>query len=183
MKPAGLRIGAGELRGRRLEVPAGIRPSEGKIKEALFSIWGEALDGTTFLDLFAGSGAVGIEAVSRGALHATFVEMRRQVAGVLKRNLQLLPPSAWRLRVETAESALVAGSAAGTTFDLVFVDPPYRHEVDAGLLEPCASVLAPDGRIAVEHDARSRPPAETTRLVRVETRRYGESALSFYARG
>lgn len=183
MKSAGLRIGAGTLRGRRLEVPAGIRPSEGKIKEALFSIWREALADASFLDLFAGSGAVGIEAVSRGALHATFVEMRRQVAGVLQRNLRLLPPTAWRVRVETVETALVTEIAAGAKFDLVFVDPPYRHEVDAGLLDPCSSVLAPEGRIAVEHDARSRPSAETASLIRVETRRYGESALSFYARG
>lgn len=183
MKAGGLRVNAGSLRGRRLEVPPGIRPSEGKIKEALFSIWSEVLPDASFLDLFAGSGAVGIEAVSRGALRATFVEARRPVAETLKRNLELLPRTAWKVRVEAVETALVSELANEARFDLVFLDPPYSREIDAQLLAACASVLETDGRIAVEHDARSRLPVESGGLIRVESRRYGESALTFYGKG
>lgn len=182
MKGGGIRVSGGNLRGRRLEVPAGIRPSEGKIKEALFSIWADRLSAASFLDLFAGSGAVGIEALSRGALTATFVEARRPVSLALKRNLALLPREAWRVRMEEVETALVAEQRAGSRYELIFLDPPYARTADESLLSACDAVLEEGGRIAAEHDSRSRLPLEIGPLIRIEARRYGESTLTFYGR-
>lgn len=177
-----MRVGGGELRGRRLDVPPGIRPSEGKVKEALFSIWTDRLEGATFLDLFAGSGAVGLEAVSRGALSATFIEAHRGAATILKRNMKHLPDASWNLRIESVELALPALAAAGARFDLIFLDPPYSRALDEELMTACAVVLADSGRIAAEHDARAKPGREVAAMIRIETRRYGESALSFYGK-
>lgn len=182
MKPAGVRIGSGDLKGRRLEVPAGIRPSEGKVKAALFSIWSAELAGASFLDLFAGSGAVGVEAVSRGALSATFVESDRRVLPRLRRNLAHLPAGAATLHAGDAEAALSALHAAGSRFELVFADPPYSRHPDEALLELCSRVLESGGKLAFEHGSRVRLPMETGDLVRIESRRYGESALTFYGR-
>lgn len=175
-----MRVGGGELRGRRLAVSGESRPSEGKVKGALFSIWADRLEGAAFLDLFAGSGAVGIEAVSRGALRATFVEAHRAAAAILKKNLKILPEASWNLRVESVEFALPTLATSGARFDLIFLDPPYTRALDSALLAACATVLAGDGRIAAEHSARRKSPAEVDELIRIETRRYGESALSFY---
>lgn len=161
-------------------MPAGIRPSEGKVKEALFSIWSEELRDADFLDLFAGSGAVGIEAISRGATTATFVESDRRALALLQRNLALVPKGAARVVPGDVDATLAALAAGAARFALVFADPPYARIPDEELLRRCAAVLAPGGRIALEHAARAKPPAEAGDLVRIETRRYGESALSFY---
>jgi 16S rRNA (guanine966-N2)-methyltransferase len=182
LKPPGPRVAAGALKGRRLEAPAGIRPSEGKVKEALFSIWSAELDGASFLDLFAGSGAVGVEAVSRGALAATFVESDRRALAMLHRNLALLPKGAAQARPGDVDRVLDELAAEGRRFELIFADPPYVRVPEAGFLVRCGRLLAPGGKIAFEHSSRSVAPLEAGDLVRIETRRYGEAALSFYGR-
>lgn len=176
----GVRIGGGALRGRRLKVPPGIRPSEGKVKEALFSIWGDRLDGARFLDLFAGSGAVGIEAVSRGALEVTVVERDPRVASALRANLALLSAGAASLVRLDVDSAITALLASGNRFDLIFADPPYAVVPDTERLAKLSALLTEGGRVAWEHASRVTAPIEAGRLVRLETRRYGEAALSFY---
>ena len=182
MKPLGIRVSAGSIKGRRLETPAGIRPSEGKVKEALFSIWTEEIEGATFLDLFAGSGAMGIEAVSRGALAATFVESDRRAIVTLHRNVALLSPGAATVRPGDVDRVLDELVSERRRFDLIFADPPYVREPEPGFLVRCGRLLAPGGKIAFEHSSRVAAPVEAGDLVRIETRRYGAAALSFYGR-
>lgn len=182
MKPPGVRISSGSLRGRRLEVPAGIRPTEQKVREALFSIWGERLAEADVLDLFAGSGAVAIEALSRGAGFVTAVESNRSVLEAQRRNLALLPAGSFRLLALPVERALRELATGGAAFDLIFADPPYSWIPDAGFFVACASLLRNGGELVVEHSSRVALPIEVSALVRTDSRRYGESALTFYGR-
>lgn len=179
----GVRIAGGSHRGRRVEVPGSARPTETKVRQALFSIWQEEVVDSRFLDLFAGSGAVGLEALSRGALEAIFVESDRAALEVLRRNAQALFPGAARVLGRPVQVALESLVAQGERFDLIFADPPYRVVLDAETMSLCAAVLGSHGRFALEHATRGGLPMETPGLVCVETRRYGESALSFFAPG
>lgn len=175
MKP-GVRVTGGAFRGRGLAVPPGARPTEGRVREALFSIWNDRLENARVLDLFAGSGVVGLEAVGRGALSAVAVD------GDL-RTIKILEENAARLgeRIEVRRLTLPAGLARLTgPFDLVFADPPYAFESYAELLAGVAPLLAPDGEVVVEHSTRREMPLEAGPLVRTDVRRYGESSLSFY---
>lgn len=177
-----MRIEAGGLKGRTVSVPPGARPTEARVRGALLSIWSERLPDARFLDLFAASGAVGLEALSRGALEAVFVESGREASRILERNLRLAPAgSARQLRAELPE-ALGTLAAAGERFDLVFADPPYAWTVTEELLSGVAAILAPDGDFALEHARRVRAPERGGGLIRREARRYGETALAFYAR-
>lgn len=179
----GVRIAGGSHRGRRVDVPGSARPTETKVRQALFSIWQEEVVDSRFLDLFAGSGAVGLEALSRGALEAVFVESDRAALEVLRRNTQALFPGATRVLGRPVQVALESLAAHGERFDLIFADPPYRVGLDAETLSLCAAVLGPHGRFGLEHATRAGLPMEAPGLVCVETRRYGESALSFFAPG
>jgi 16S rRNA (guanine966-N2)-methyltransferase len=179
-----VRIGAGSLRGRRFAVPPGARPTESRVREALFSIWQERLPNALWLDLFAGSGAMGIEALSRGALSATFVESDRGAVRVLERNLALLAPGSARLVAAPAERALteLAGEPETQRFDLVFADPPYAWTVPGEMFAAIARVAAADAELAIEHAARASLPDREGPWVRRLERRYGDSALSVYGR-
>lgn len=183
-KSPGIRLLGGEHRGRVLRVPPGARPSEGRLREALFSIWSAELPGAEVLDLFAGSGAVGIEAIGRGALGAVLVERDRRARQALEANLAQLglgPPRA-RVLPRSVEAALGELAAAGERFDLVFADPPYAWTPTAAFLAAVAALLGPGGALALEHSARVAVPDAGGNLVKVDTRRYGESALSLYRR-
>jgi 16S rRNA (guanine(966)-N(2))-methyltransferase RsmD len=181
---AGVRVTGGGFRGRLLAVPPGVRPSEGRLREALFSIWGERLAGCRFLDLFAGSGAVAAEAASRGAAAVVAVEADAAAARTLAANFDRLGAAATvqarrgRLPEELARLA----AAGGEPFDLVFADPPYGFARWAALLAAAAPLLAADGELVVEHAARDPLPRAVAGLVLVEDRRYGGSALGFYRR-
>lgn len=184
MSRSGVRISGGEGRGRQLVVPRGTRPTEGRVREALFSIWGDRISGSRFLDLFAGSGVVGLEAAGRGALAVVAVEADVRAVRTLGENVDrvgergivevrraTLPPGLARLREERAGP-----------FDLVFADPPYAFTGYEELLEGVRPLLAEDAEVAVEHAARVELPLEVADLVRTDVRRYGESSLSFYRR-
>src|SRR5690606_31609046 len=125
-KPSGsVRVEAGALKGRAIAVPKSARPREARVRGALFSIWSERVRDARFLDLFAGSGAVGIEALSRGALEAVFVESDRMAVDVLRRNLALVPKTAARLRSRDVDDAVADLLRRGERFDLSFAAPPY----------------------------------------------------------
>jgi 16S rRNA (guanine(966)-N(2))-methyltransferase RsmD len=178
-----VRISGGEHRGRVLAVPAEARPTEGRVREALFSIWGGRVRGCRFLDLFAGSGVVGLEAASRGAHRVVFVESDPRALRALGANLRRVAAE----RVEVRRGGLPAEAerlaAAGERFDLIFADPPYRYPRYPALLTAIAPLLAPGGEAAVEHATRESMATAGGGLVRVDERRYGGSALSFYRRG
>ncbi len=175
-----MRIVAGTARGRPLSSPPGqgTRPTSDKIRGAVFNILGQFFDGGIVLDLYAGTGAMALEALSRGCARAVAVERDRRVAEVLRRNAEACGfADRVEVRVEPVEAAL--GRLPPSTFALVFVDPPYADGPDAAL-ERLAPLLAPGARVVAEHDAR-RPPAERSgALVRIDQRTYGTTGISIY---
>ena len=163
----------GSLRGRRLSVPAGlsVRPTGDRVREALFDILGERVRGSRFLELFAGSGAVGIEAFSRGAAAVIFVESGREALAVLEKNLQILPRAAaaavvntpWpggldRVLARLGSLPQAGGPPAG--FTIVFADPPWMGAPNTNILESLSApgLLAPGALVILEHETRTPPP-------------------------
>ena len=173
----------------------GVRPTAAVLREALFSIWHQRLAGSRFLDLFAGSGGVGLEALSRGAKEAVFVDCAPRVLKVLRSNCERLAPEASRVRRRRLATRLHLSPSGGTAagrrsdrhlgdppFDLIFADPPYRFADFEALLQVSVPWLAVEGEMAVEHSRRVEVPAVAARLRRLTGRSYGESCLSFYRR-
>jgi len=152
-----MRIVAGEHGGRRLVAPAGTatRPTADRVREALFSMLGDAVAGSRVLDLYAGSGALGIEALSRGAATAEFVDSARPAVAAIGRNLSTLGLEA-PVRRRDALAQLVDAAAAGRTYDLVFADPPYdcAGPVGARLAELLPAILEEGSLIVTESNKR-----------------------------
>ena len=181
MKP-GVRITGGEFRGRGLAVPPGARPTEGRVREALFSIWSDRIENARVLDLFAGSGVVGLEALGRGALSVLAVDQGLRTVKTLEANAGKLGERLLEIRRLTLPAGLDRLKDEGP-FDLVYADPPYNFDAYGELLEAVAPLLAQDGEVAVEHSSRRDLALEAGPLTRTDVRRYGESAISFYRRG
>jgi 16S rRNA (guanine966-N2)-methyltransferase len=178
-----LRIIAGEYRGRRIAVPPGVevRPTADRVREALFSILGSAVRKARVLDAYAGSGALGFEALSRGAAQATFVEADRRALRTLRANAAALGV-AERCTVHHGRviDLLGRGAVAGP-FDVVFADPPYEGTEAGAFLTLAASALAESGVVVVERDSR-KEAAAVENLGRSRTARYGRCCLDFYGR-
>lgn len=179
-----MRIIAGAFKGRRLAPVKGrIRPTAAKVREAVFSILGPAVGGLRVLDLFAGTGALGIEALSRGAAVAVFVEDHPESLKVLRRNLEDLGladrTTVWPLPV-TAALKKLAGQVE--RFGLAFLDPPYGGGDAVAALTALASLnlLRPGARVVVEHSRRESLPEACGQLGRLEVRRYGDTQVAFY---
>jgi 16S rRNA (guanine966-N2)-methyltransferase len=179
-----VRIVAGEFRGRVLGAPAGMdtRPTSEKVREAVFNILGD-IEGDHVLDLFAGSGALGLEALSRGAAHATFVDAARAALIAVRANLRELGVEG-RATVVAGDAVAVVGRHAGPApWRLVFVDPPYRSDLAARVIGALpAARLAADARVIIEHDRRNAPPDALGSLLRTDQRRYGDTLVSFFGR-
>ena len=182
-----LRIIAGDHRGRRIAVPpAGTRPMTDRVRESLFAVLEPRIVGARFADLCAGSGAVGIEALSRGATHALFVERSRDAVAIIQANLAALKLTE-RATVQGAD-ALVALEAPGATFDLIVADPPYDDAVLAeGILARCAAPggpLADEGLLALTGRTRPTdlPRALPEGLRCVRTLIYGDSCVDLLER-
>jgi 16S rRNA (guanine966-N2)-methyltransferase len=178
------RVIAGSARGIRLEAPGpGTRPLADRVKQTLFAILDPDLPGARVLDLFAGSGAAGIEALSRGAASATFVEHDAGAAKVIAGNLaraHLAGPNAVVVRDDAMRWLRRKGAGP---FDVVVVDPPYdRTELLTDALEAVAQLVAPGGRVVAKHFWRHAPPATVGLLASERDRRFGETALTFYRR-
>ena len=179
-----LRVIGGELKGRRLRAPSGpgVRPTGDRVREALFDILGTKISEAAFLDVYAGTGAVGVEALSRGARSATFIEKDHDTVRLLRENLDHAGVTA-ATRVVTRDLAAAIGAleADGARFDIVFLDPPYEGgELDRALrLLGTSSLLAENARVVAEHDART-PQRGTPRLEAVRTASYGRAALTFF---
>jgi 16S rRNA (guanine(966)-N(2))-methyltransferase RsmD len=189
-----MRVIAGTLGGRRLKAPPGrdTRPTSDRVKEAVFAMLGE-VDDASVLDLFAGTGALGIEALSRGARHAVFVERAAGAARVLEENLASLdiPPNDFDVRRLDALAALRDAAARAETYDLVFIDPPYGRarprasrpgvpaaaRWGASLSAILPSLLRPDARVVVESDHRA--PLELD-IAPVRTKRYGDTSITIH---
>jgi 16S rRNA (guanine966-N2)-methyltransferase len=177
-----MRVIAGRLGGRRLQAPRGrvTRPTSDRVREALFATLGD-VDGASVLDLFAGTGALGIEALSRGASTAVFVERDPGAVRALRANLQAL-------EIETIETQVRRGDVLGAlqsarkskeTYDLVFIDPPYRqaHEWAPELSVILPTLLRPAARVVVESDRRARLDLE---MEVEQERRYGDTSIRIH---
>lgn len=177
-----MRIIGGTAKGRRLFSPPDrqTRPTSGRVRESLFNILGERVEGARFLDLFCGAGAVGIEALSRGAIHATFVDQQTETLSLARRNLQHCQlhrqADLQRLTLPNQLNRLAV------PYHIVFADPPYtlscQEELLASLAE--AKLLCPDAVVIVESARKVTLPDEVDTLTKTDMRRYGDSVLHFY---
>jgi 16S rRNA (guanine966-N2)-methyltransferase len=176
-----MRVIAGTARGRPLVAPRGsaTRPIADRVKETLFAILGERVVDARVLDLYAGSGAVGIEALSRGAAHCDFVEHDRRAVTAVRENLERTGV-ADRGSVHAVEVQRYLGTPGGDRFDLVFLDPPYAERAILAPLAQLAARLSPGGMVVVKHHWRT-PITEPPGLSRRRERRFGETALTFLA--
>lgn len=184
-KPSRVRIIAGTAKGRHLDLHpgTGVRPTMGRVREALFSIIGPGIEGARFLDLYAGSGANGIEALSRGAAFAQFIDNDSEVIDCIARNLDRTGLSA-RAAVTRANlpDALARADAMGA-YDLIFADPPYAIDAYALTISGVAQTgaLKPCGWLIVEHSSKRDVSAlAAAPLVYIRTARYGETALTIF---
>jgi 16S rRNA (guanine966-N2)-methyltransferase len=176
-----MRVIAGRWGGRRLQAPPGeaTRPTSDRVREALFSVLGERVHGARVLDLFAGSGALGIEALSRGAAEATFVDSAPAAIRAIRANLQAVGADALVRRAD-ARRFLGSASSAARQYDLVFLDPPYGLAGRLGreLTAALPAVLAPGAAVVAESDRRA--PLELG-LPLEDERRYGDTLIRIHA--
>jgi len=182
-----MRISAGEHRGRRLQGVKGkaTRPTSDLLRQAVFNVLGAQIQGAQVLDLFAGTGSVGLEALSRGAASATFVERDRRAVETLRSNLANLNlTSHARVIAGDVLLALKRFEAAGETFDCIFLDPPYAGELAARCIEILADgvLLSENSALVTQAFHKTPLPEQVGILRRTWRRRYGESSLAVYTK-
>lgn len=193
-----MRIIAGTYGSRRLEAPPGLgtRPTSDRLRETLFNVLAPRMDGAAFLDLYAGSGAVGLEALSRGAARVTFVERSQGALKVLRRNLDRLGiESGFSVRAESVAAFLRAAAKAsakpipqGMTkpvrYEVVFLDPPYdaaeEYAATLGVLGEAQGILAPGALVIAEHRRMESLKDQYGSLKRARLLEQGDAALSFF---
>ena len=176
-----MRITTGQFKGRKLLRPEGIRPTQDKVRKALFDILGD-IEGLTFLELFAGSGAIGIEAISRGAKEVVFVENNPYVLKALTTNTSYLLSTKYHVLPLDAEKAMLALAHKERKFDIIFLDPPYQQgfvKKSLQTLEAC-DILSPDGLIIVQHFKKDNLPDNTGVLSLLRQYKYGTTLLSVF---
>ena len=178
-----MRVIAGSLKGRRLKTPDwdGLRPTSDKLRETLFNILAPRIAGARVLDAFAGTGALGIEALSRGAAEVTFVERDRRAQALIAANLAQCGIDTGYNLVRGAVDGAVATLQASRfePFDIVLLDPPYTMPGREALMK-IDTLVAPGGVVVLEHARRAPAPEQAGRLVRVREVNSGDSMLTFY---
>ncbi|MBI4706468.1 MAG: 16S rRNA (guanine(966)-N(2))-methyltransferase RsmD [Candidatus Omnitrophica bacterium] len=191
-----IRITTGIYKRMHILMPEGIRPTQDKVRKALFDILGD-IEGLSFLELFAGSGAVGFEAVSRGAGELVLVEQNRACISVIKKNIELLKLDESILFSQDVDKAVKTFHTQGKVFDLIFMDPPYSNPhtnwsiatdifpIGVGAKKTLQTlgaydILSPNGFIIVEHFKKDALPQEQDKLVRFKEAKYSDTLLSFY---
>lgn len=178
-----MRIIAGEFKGRRLDAPdwPGLRPTSDKLRETLFNILGPSIRDARVLDGYAGTGAVGIEALSRGAAHVTFVEKDRRAVALIEANLARCGVNT-RYAIIRAWFAGIEQRLGESAFDVIVLDPPYGAETLAEAVAAAEPLVGDATRLVIEHAKRDQPPARAGALVLARTVTSGDSALAFYRR-
>jgi 16S rRNA (guanine966-N2)-methyltransferase len=176
-----MRVIAGSLKGRRLKPPTweGLRPTSDKLRETLFNILAPAIEGARVLDGYAGTGAVGIEAISRGAAHVTFVERDRRAQALIAENLSACGVRDGYVIIRAGIDRAVT-DLAPASFDLVLLDPPYDAQLEP-IVGRVARLLAANGALVLEHARRQASPASAGGLTRTREVTSGDSALAFYS--
>lgn len=180
-----MRVIAGAHKGRTLKAPTweGLRPTSDRLRETLFNVLAPRVANARVLDLYAGTGAVGIEALSRGAAHVTFVESDRRAQALVAENLARcgIEEGYAIIRASAARALeMLRGRPSFVPFDIILLDPPYDHPV-AVALNGLDALLAPGGLVVIEHARRSEAPDAVGRLARTRDLVSGDSALAFYA--
>ena len=182
-----MRVIAGSLKGRRLDAPTweGLRPTSDKLRETLFNVLGPRIAGARVLDGYAGTGAVGIEAISRGAAHVTFVEQDRRAAALIRSNVEKCGISDGYAIIQASVLQAIdrlrqdRKSNEAAAFDVILLDPPYDSDFHDALPH-VGDIAKPDGVVILEHGKNADVPAAAGRLVRVRELKSGDSALTFY---
>ena len=176
-----MRIISGKCKGRIIKMPKGIRPTQDKVRKALFDILGD-INGLSFLELFAGSGAVGFEAVSRGVADLTLVEYNPQCLSAIKKNIEYLQLKACNLYPYEVDHAIRTLHKDKKNFEIIFLDPPYYEGLAKKALKTLASydILAPNGFIVLQHFKKDILPEGIGKLAIFKQATYGDTRLSFY---
>jgi 16S rRNA (guanine(966)-N(2))-methyltransferase RsmD len=171
-----MRVIAGELKGRRLKTPTwdGLRPTSDKLRETLFNVVARRVPGARVLDLYAGTGAIGIEAVSRGAAHVTFIDRDARARRLIEENLRHCGIQDRYAIIPTLQSLPAA------SFDLAVLDPPYDEPDLTAPIAATEPLMAPDGLLVLEHARRQPAPDAVGRLHKTRDLLSGDSALAFY---
>ena len=182
-----MRIIAGKYRGRRLKSPPSsqTRPTSDRLRETLFNVLAPSIQGASFLDLCAGTGAVGIEAISRGAARATFVDQSRKMSALIAANCKALEINSEAFELVTADALEFLrrhGKKGRASFNLIFFDPPYADDYERVLefIGQSGATLANDGVFVVEHQKKRELPDDAGHLHRYRVLKQGDSTLSFY---
>lgn len=176
-----MRITTGIYKGRTLKMPEGIRPTQNIARKAIFDILGDIKD-LSLLELFAGSGAVGLEAASRGVKEVVFVENNFQVLKVLTQNLSYLLYTTYDILSLDAQTAVKKLAQDGRKFDIIFLDPPYYQELLKKTLQTLEAydILSPTGLIVAQHSKKESLPERLGVLSLLKQSTYGDTKLSFY---
>ncbi|MFY2557854.1 16S rRNA (guanine(966)-N(2))-methyltransferase RsmD [Corallococcus terminator] len=182
-----MRIVSGSAKGRAIAGPKStslhIRPTADRVRETIFNVLGQFLDGQRVLDLYAGTGALGLEALSRGAGNVVLVDQDREAQALCRQNTDALGfASQVELLAQPVVRALESLRRRNERFELIFADPPYAARVVETVLEGVtgAALLAPSGMLVVEHDKREGAPDAHAGLTLEDQRRFGDTLVSFY---
>ena len=176
-----MRITTGKYKGRKLKAPNSIRPTQDKVRKAVFDILGD-IEGLTFLELFAGSGAVGFEALSRGAKGVVLAEANSDSVSAIKENLAVLKPDNCILYPSDSQKVIENLYKSRKTFDIIFFDPPYRQDLAKKTLQTLGAcdILAPDGLIVAQHFKKENLPECLGVLTLIRQYKYSDTFLSIY---
>jgi len=183
-----MKIIGGIFRSRNFYRPEGIRPTQNMAREALFDILGPEIKNISFLDLFAGSGAMGLEAVSRGAPKVIFVEKDQKCMNVIQENLQILMPASLKpapeieLFEKDAFATIKWMAGEKRIVDIVFMDPPYDRGMAKKALKTLEAydILGPNSMVIIQHDQREILPSDTGRFLHFRHKKYGSSCFDIY---
>jgi len=176
-----MRITTGKYKGRNILSPKGIRPTQDKVRKAVFDILGD-IEGLTFLELFAGSGAVGLEALSRGARGVVLVESNPESILTIKENIAILKPEDCILYPSDSQKMIENLHKSRKTFDIIFFDPPYYRDLAKKTLQTLGAydILSPDGLIVAQHFKRENLPESLGVLSLIRQYKYSDTFLSLY---
>jgi 16S rRNA (guanine(966)-N(2))-methyltransferase RsmD len=176
-----MRINTGKYKGRDIKAPVGIRPTQNLVRKAFFDILG-GVQGCSFLELFAGSGAVGFEALSRGARELVLVESNRSCLAAISRTIEVLKPELCSVYPQEADKAIESFFRMHKKFDIIFLDPPYYQDLAKKTLQTLEAydILSPNGLIVLQHFKRENLPEDLGVLSLFRQSKYGDTLLSFY---
>ena len=177
-----MRIISGKHRGKKLVTLEGMnvtRPTSDRVKESLFNILGNRIIDANILDMFAGSGALGLEAISRGAKQCVFIDSSIQAINIIKKNIALCKEENVS-RVINSDYKLALEKINNIKFDIVFIDPPYLKDIEVSALICVSKLLDRNGIVIVETDEKDDIPDEVENLLKYDSRKYGRTIISFY---